>query len=342
MIWTNAKKARCRRVIEACAQASSIGFGLTALVPVASAVAVLLGGLLSGNAWLAAGAAGALAAAVIGVILALGPLHEPVRRLILGARFKRVAVRTVLKVNGHHTREVEYDIKIVRTGVRRIADRYCCLGPTRDVSRRLDRSPSPSTPSHAPRIVRGGASVMGPLWDTAEACWHFLVDFGSPLASGTTRTISIEHTIDWSHLDYAPRIQRTVLDPTDELELRLQFPGVDWPSESRGEELVSSRKARDLTVTRDAERKELIMVVSKPRIGHTYRIRWNGSRVALGAALRDIESGDGPTLRDERHNAKARAYRDLVNSRISRAWSRLVVRGGRLEKAAPAPPGDPP
>lgn len=348
MIWTNTKKARCRRIVEACAQASSIGFGLTALVPAVGTVAALIAGLVSGTDWLAAAAGGVMAISVIGAMCALGPLREPIRRLFWGVRFPRVTVKTVLNANGLYLREVTYEMKIVRTGLRRFADRYCCPGPTRGIaSNEIDRPClTPSLP-HAPRVTQGGASILGPSWDTAEDCWHFLVDFGSPLSSGTDRTISIQQTIDWSHLDYLPRIQRTVLDPTDKLELRLQFTDVAWPSESWGEELISTRKARDLRVKRDAEHKELILIISRPRLGRTYRIRWSESKIALGppdlasiepheATVRDQRhSAEGPVRYDREHsNSSAETQPPTIRSRLgglraSPLWSTVVLRGDR-------------
>lgn len=286
-MWSQNGRDRFSRVVNAIAQASSIASFAWLLAPVAVALAASVVAFALGHSWLAAFAAGALAMFLLLVVLLTYPLHKMLRRLFYGFRFTNVAITLAIDGNGsrQHVREVELDARIVRTGIRRLPDRYCRPGPMA----------GRGEPRHTPHIVEGQARVVDVLYDEAAGCWIYGVDLGGPLAAGTDRHVRLQQDLDFTDVQYEPFLQRTILDPTDHLRLRLRVPAKYWPLQASGEEWLLAERARNVDVVIDEEHHEVRMDVAKPRFGSIYRIRWAPADTARHAPLIALNATEPPT-----------------------------------------------
>ncbi len=281
-MWSQGTRQRGQRAIRALAEASSIGALVLVLVPMLAPFAASAIAFSLGHEWIGSFAAGAVSMFVLLVLVIAFPLHQALRRIFYGFRLCHVEIAMSLDDQAPkvHRRTAVFQPRIVRTGERHIPDRYCAPGPRSALQSQVG-TPS-SKPAHSPRVVRGNAQILGPLYDSADDCWNYQMDLGASLASGIVREIRLEQTLDYRSEDYEPRLQRTILDPTDHLTLRLKIPRERWPIDAEGEELLSGNRPRKLKVNTDEEHGEVVLEVKKPRFGRIYRIRWTSTEAGLG------------------------------------------------------------
>lgn len=132
----------------------------------------------------------------------------------------------------------------------------------------------PTRPDHAPQVLQGDARILGPLYDAPNDFWIYQMDLGASLSSGAEREVRVVQKLDFSPVDYPPRLQRTILDPTDHLVLALRVPAAQWPITAEGVELLSGHRPKEMPVEVDDRRREVRLEVDGPRFGSVYRLRW--------------------------------------------------------------------
>jgi len=224
------------------------------------------------------------------ILVLMFPLRPMMQRLFYGFRFTSVEITLFIDATGskQHKRYTTFKAKIVRTGLRFLPDHYCAPGPGIGSGaarpEALNEEPSPPSftirrptsgmPLHAPRVIQGGARILGPLYDDPNEFWIYQMDLGASLGAGTNREIRLVQDLDFSSVDYFPRLQRTILDPTDHLLLALRLPENLWPVDAEGEELMSGNRPKKIELDIDERLREIRLKVTKPRIGSVYRIRW--------------------------------------------------------------------
>jgi hypothetical protein len=266
-MWSDSSRDRVGRVVAAIKQAASLGTAVAMLAPIAVAAAAVVSGFLLGHPWIGAFAGGALSMVLLQAALLMFPLHGVMRRLFWGLRFRDVRVTIEIDRHGErrHRRRTEFDVQIVRTGIRKVPDRYCAPGP---------RGTQTDEPRHAPKVVSGNARALGVLYDHNDECWLYEMDLGAPLGAGALCNLAVEQELDFSGVGYEPRVQRTILDPTDHLELRLNVPDGCWPVKAVGEEILNGDRRKSLELEIDDAHREVRLEVNEPRFGSIYRIRW--------------------------------------------------------------------
>jgi hypothetical protein len=124
-------------------------------------------------------------------------------------------------------------------------------------------------------VIQGGARILGPLYDDPNEFWIYQMDLGASLSAGTDREIRLVQDLDFRSVEYAPRLQRTILDPTDHLLLALRLPENHWPIDAEGEEILPGNRPKKVSVDIDQRAREVRLNVNKPRFGSVYRIRWS-------------------------------------------------------------------
>jgi hypothetical protein len=295
-MWSQGTTARFARIFSALSQAASIASFAWVALPVLAPLAAVAAGFALGHPMLGAFAGGAIAMLVLATLVLAFPLRAMIRQLFFGFRHRSVEVTLRIDENGprQHQRDLALDTRIVRTGIRKIPDQYCAPGPAaktdlepalRALDQALDTDPRiaissvpASGPTHAPRVVQGDARVLGPLYDPPNDFWIYDLDLGASLSAGTDRQIRLQQDLDFRMVEYAPRLQRTILDPTDRLLLALKLPNHLWPVEAEGEEFLNPSRPRKLPVQTDERMREVRLVVDRPRYGHIYRLRWSPAR----------------------------------------------------------------
>jgi len=308
-MWSQSSRARARRVLATIGQAASIGSFLWVAVPLLAPLLALIVAFALGHSWIAAYAAGAMSMLLLLILVLMYPLHQTMRRIFYGFRFRDVEIVLEIDSEGlrRHTRSAKFLSRIVRTGVRHLPDRYCCPGPPARDSRSASQSARRPTghaqarpPSHAPRVIAGDARILGPIYDQLDECWNYQMDLGGALSAGTDREIQLVQDLDFTKVGYGPRLQRTILDPTDHLLLVLRLPANYWPINAEGEEMLPGDRPRKIPVTIDDSHREVRLEVSRPRFGSIYRIRWSpvgqvpgvdDSRLEAAPEARDRVSG---------------------------------------------------
>ena len=267
-MWPQNSRERARRAWSALAQAASIASFLWIAVPAVVALAAIPVGFLSGHFWIGAFASGAATMLLLLIVLLMYPFHQPLRRIFYGFRITDLQVTIEIDAHGVrcHRRRIQFATRIVRTGIRHLPDRYCCPGP-----RAGDDVPL----RHRPRVVTGNARILGPVYEQSDDCWIYQMDLGAPLSAGTDRTVQLTQELDFTPVNYEPRVQRTILDPTDHLTLCLKVPSNCWPVEASGEEVLPTGGLRAVPVVEDAEHNEVRLDVRRPHFGSIYRIRWS-------------------------------------------------------------------
>jgi hypothetical protein len=267
-MWPQTSRDRAGRVIAAIDQATSIASSGLVLAPVAVALIATVSGFALGPPWIGAFAGGALAMVLLVVLLLLFPLHGAMRCLFYGFRFRSVQITMEIDAHGdrQHRRFSSFATRIVRTGIRRIPDRYCAPGPAESEA---------TSARHAPKVVSDNAQVLDILYDQNDECWIYQMDLGAPLSAGTDCDVDVEQNLDFSAVGYEPRLQRTILDPTDQLVLCLRVPEHCWPLHAVGEEILPGDRRKSIAVIKDDAHREVRLEKQRPRFGSVYRIRWN-------------------------------------------------------------------
>ena len=262
--------------MDALSQGASIASLLIVVVPAAVPIVGAVLAFSLGQSWVGAFAAGGAAMVVVLVLVAALVLPGTIRRVIYGFRYRRVEITLELDARGGriHSRTTRVAIGIVRTGIRTVKDRYCAPGPRCD-GRLIRGQGARAGLHHEPRVRQGTARVVALLWDANDECWNYQLDLGAPLAAGAEREVVLEQNLDFRGVAYEPRLQRTVLDPTDHLVLRLRLPDTHWPLEVEGEEILKGGRPKRLPVVIDAEHREVYLEVRKPEFGGVYRLRWS-------------------------------------------------------------------
>lgn len=275
-MWSRGSIERWRRAINAAAQAVGISASVLTILPLLIPLSGAAVAFALGHPWIGAFAAGAAAMLCALVVLLALPLRGALRRILYGFRYRVAETTLHIDADGPrvHRRTSRYCVKIVRTGIRRIPDRYCAPGPGRE-ARRLQSHGPRAVPGHRPRVVSGAAKIVGLLWDSDDECWNYLMDLGAPMSAGAQREIKLEQAFDFCGVGYDPRLQRTILDPTDRLILRIRMPAERWPVTAEGEEFLPEHHPRTLPVNVDEAHREVTLDVAKPKFGHVYRLRWS-------------------------------------------------------------------
>jgi hypothetical protein len=279
-MWYQGSVSRAVRVFKGLREATSIASFLWVAIPVAAAFAGTVASFASGHAWMAAYAGGAASMTVLLAFLMLYPLHPMLRRFWEGFRFTSIEITLELDAKGprRHVRSVEFLARIVRSGIRCIPDRFCRPGPRAHDAEAPDRSASDLQLRTCPyplSIVEGRGRVLGPLYDDAVDAWTYQIDFGASLSAGSEHRIRLTQELDFRGATYAPRLQRTIIHPTDRLVLILKVPEAAWPVGASGEEQGMGERTRSIPIKADEAHHEIRMDVSRPRFGSIYRIRWD-------------------------------------------------------------------
>lgn len=294
-MWSQGTRARIGRIVEAISQAASVASFLWIVLPVLLPLAGALIGLLLGHGWIAAFAGGAIAMLCAVVLVLTFPLRPMLQRLFYGFRFQSVEITLDLDADGakRHKRYSTFKAKAVRTGMRSLPDHYCAPGPEIGASASTKeelpdgqgfpqitiRHGAQGKPGHAPRVVQGDAHILGPLYDAPNGFWIYQMDLGASLSSGTERDIRLVQDFDFRSVAYAPRLQRTILDPTDHLLIALRVPEHRWPVDAEGEEILPGNRPKKISVKFDHRAREVRLEVAKPRFGSVYRIRWSPTQL---------------------------------------------------------------
>jgi hypothetical protein len=296
-MWYQGSVSRAVRVFKGLREATSIVSFLWAAVPVAAAFGGTATSLAYGHVWAAAYAGGAASMAIVLAFLLMYPLHPMLRRFWEGFRFACVEITLEIDANGtaRHQRSITFVARIVRSGIRSLPDRFCRPGPRADAEALKWSSSQTDELRPCPypfRIVEGRGRILGPLYDDVADAWTYQIDFGGPLSAGSEHRVRLTQELDFSDVEYEPRLQRTILHPTDRLVLILKVPEADWPVNAWGEESGMGERTRNIPVNEDKSHHEIRMDVSKPRFGSIYRIRWGSP--SAGVRSSDLRSARVP------------------------------------------------
>jgi hypothetical protein len=312
-MWSQGSRARIGRIVEAISQAASIASFLWISIPLIVPLAGAIIGFSFGHQMIGAFAGGAISMLLVVALLLMFPLRPMMRRLFYGFRFESVEITLDLDADGpkQHKRHSAFKAKIVRTGIRSLPDHYCAPGPgvgeggvaepKTSTHGQLQAPitisrPTPGPPQHAPRVIQGDARILGPLYDPPNEFWIYEMDLGASLSSGSEREIRLVQDLDFRSVEYGPRLQRTIIDPTDHLLLALRLPENQWPIGAEGEEILPGNRPKKIPVSIDQRTREVRLEVNKPRFGSIYRIRWSpvGPKSPLDTA--ELATIRGPAM----------------------------------------------
>jgi hypothetical protein len=265
-MWSTTNRARLRRVIDAFVAAVSLTSGLAVLLPPLVAIGVGAWGWLAGHSQIASVALGAAAGVLSSALIAFTVLHPVVRRLLYGYRFERLEILHQIddEIWWRHHLRIHIHLRVIRTGLRIIQNRYTCSAVPQAGS---------EAPSHRPRIVAGAHEIFGPVFDNPS--WIYWILLGGALSSGQRREISVEQDLCDAEDTRQQRISKTVTEPIDHLVLRVRVPEAMWPVEAEAYERIPGQdRARSITLVEDAPVRELRLIVHKPTFGREYSINW--------------------------------------------------------------------
>lgn len=286
VMWSLSNRARVARALKALSEAGSIAAFLKLLAPVAATISGAIVAFALGHGSIAAFLAGGLCALIVATLGVFFPLRAVFRRLVYGYRLVEVRITLLIDAFGsnQHERIVELVPHIIRTGTRLIQDRYCEAEP---------RSDDRKAPQHKPTLVGGEGVVLGPTWDGASRLWRYYVELGAPQVAGDETRLTLRQLLDFRRRPHLPTLQRTIVEPTDSLTLKLVLPASHWPVVACGEAVVPGDLRRRMEVELDAAHHEIQLHVPNPRFGTSYLIRWTSvsphsapePSVALPAAI---------------------------------------------------------
>jgi hypothetical protein len=291
-MWSQSTRARIGRIVEAISQAASVASFLWIAVPVCAPVLGAIVGFSLGHPLIGAFAGGAFSMLLLLILVLAFPLRPMMRQLFYGFRFRSVQITLDLDAEGlrQHKRHSTFKARIVRTGIRRLPDHYCAPGPGIGIGgltgsatpNHVAHQPEfhisrsvPGQPTHAPKVVQGDARILGPIYDDPNEFWIYEMDLGASLSAGTDREIRLTQDLDFRSVEYDPRLQRTILDPTDHLLLALRVPENRWPIDAEAVEILPGNRPRKVSIHIDERLREVRLEVTKPRFGSIYRIRWS-------------------------------------------------------------------
>jgi hypothetical protein len=272
---------RTRRTIQTLAEAASLASKIVALAPVVVASAAAGYGALVGNKMLAMFALGVLVAllAVVGSAFVGTPA---IRRIVWGYRITRLEVIDDVDERDPsvHRRRTRMDVKTVRAGLRSIWNGYGSRTPD-------GRGPE----AHAPCATSTGHECGVPR-EEAER-WMFLIFFDGPQPMGKILNVAFEQDIYESPCALRSWVAKAVVDPIDQLVIRVRIPAVTWPTDLEGQQIVPGQdRPSILPVEIEPGDGEARLIVRRPVVGREYRIGWTRRRLDVDSDGGDIRASD--------------------------------------------------
>lgn len=162
------------------------------------------------------------------------------------------------RTEAHYTRK--YTIRALKNDVGVVREAYCWTG---------------SDPVNI-SVTEGGALVANT--GTRGPFQLFEVHLDSPLKKGETATVGISFELEDKQKKAKPFLSAVISEPTQLLRLRVRVYAGGWNVDAVGEESPSptSRKNVSATKKRFDEDGRISWEVRKPRLMHTYELRWKG------------------------------------------------------------------